>query len=295
MISEPTVADTISILRGLKEKYELHHGVRITDNALVAAATLSDRYIADRFLPDKAIDLVDEAASRLRLQQESKPEALDNLDHEILTLKIDLEALKKERDRSSVERRKKAEETLKAKEAEAKALTEVWEVEKAAVLERNQNRERLDALRVEYEQARRSGDYARASKLAYADIPALEKLVLTEEEREEEEHAMEDTEGGPAGEKHHPLISEAVTANNISEVVSRSTGIPLQNMMRSEKQKLLGMEAILRQRVIGQDAAVEAVSNSVRLNRAGLSTPNRPIASFMFLGPTGVGKTELCK
>lgn len=290
-ISEPSVADTVSILRGLKEKYELHHGVRITDNALVAAATLSDRYIADRFLPDKAIDLVDEAASRLRLQQESKPERLDNLDHEILTLKIDLEALKKERDRSSLERRKQTESTLAEKEEESAKLTAQWEVEKAAVLERNQDRERLDALRVEYEQARRSGDLTRASKLLYGDIPELEQRVAEDDAEVREGPGAEGADGEGAG----TLISEAVTANSISEVVSRSTGIPVQKMMRSEKQKLLDMEQILRQQVIGQDAAVTAVSNCVRLNRAGLSAPNRPIGCFLFLGPTGVGKTELAK
>jgi ATP-dependent Clp protease ATP-binding subunit ClpB len=290
-ISEPTVTDTISILRGLKEKYELHHGVRITDNALVAAATLSDRYIADRFLPDKAIDLVDEAASRLRLQQESKPERLDDLDHEILTLKIDLEALKKERDRSSVERRQQAEVALAEKEEESSRLTAQWEVEKAAVLERNQDREQLDSLRVEYEQARRSGDLTRASKLLYGDIPELERRVA-EGDAEVREGPGAD---GADDEGTSTLISEAVTANSISEVVSRSTGIPIQKMMRSEKQKLLDMESILGRQVIGQSAAITAVSNSVRLNRAGLSAPNRPIGCFLFLGPTGVGKTELAK
>ncbi|EGD74557.1 ClpB [Salpingoeca rosetta] len=284
-VAEPSVQDTISILRGLKEKYEVHHGVKITDSALVAAATQSDRYITDRFLPDKAVDLVDEAASRLRLQQESKPESIDSLDHDILTIKIELEALKKEKDEGSRRRRELLNNQLKEKQKEVDELTARWQEERREIEQRNEDRERLDKLRIDLQNAMRRGDYELASKLQYGDIPELEKKVEAHEEEEAQlnhEHAAR-------------LLGEAVTSRDIAEVVSRITGIPVRTMMQSEKEKLLQLEDHLRARVIGQDHALTAVSNAVRLSRAGLASRNRPIASFMFLGPTGVGKTELCK
>lgn len=286
LVEEPSVQDTISILRGLKEKYEVHHGVKVTDSALVAAATQSDRYITDRFLPDKAVDLVDEAASRLRLQQESKPEAIDSLDHDILTIKIELEALKKEKDAASARRRRELEGDLAAKQQQADELTARWQTEKRELEQRNEDRERLDRLRVELQRAMRQGDFERASKLQYSDIPELEKRVEALEQEDDE--VVEDHD-------RQRLLHEAVTARDVAEVVSRTTGIPLRTMMQSEKEKLLHLEEHLRARVVGQDHALRAVSDAVRLNRAGLSSHRRPIASFMFLGPTGVGKTELCK
>eukprot|EP01147_Barroeca_monosierra_P009657 gene9658-1871_t len=281
LVEEPSVQDTISILRGLKEKYEVHHGVKITDAALVAAAVQSDRYITDRHLPDKAVDLVDEASSRLRLQQESKPEAIDSLDHDILTIKIELEALKKEKDEASIKRREILSKELNEKQREADEFMQRWHAEKGQLETRNEERERLERLRVDLQQAMRRGDYEIASKLQYHDIPELEKK-LDAAEREGEEH-------------HDRLLGEAVTARDIAEVVSRKTGIPIRTMMQSEKEKLLFLENHLRERVIGQEHALKAVSNAVRLSRAGLAARNHPIASFLFLGPTGVGKTELCK
>ena len=280
MVNEPTVADTISILRGLKEKYELHHGVRISDNALVSAATLSDRYITDRFLPDKAIDLMDEAASRLRMQVDSKPEELDELDRRIIQLKIEREALKKEEDDASRDRLEKLEDELAGLEEESAALTQRWQSEKDKLSDATKLKEQLDEARVQLEQAQRRGDLARAGELAYGEIPRLEGLLAEVEERTQQANAM---------------VERSVQSDHIAHVISRWTGIPVDKMLEGERDKLLRMEAELGKRVIGQADAVAAVSKAVRRARAGLQDPNRPIGSFMFLGPTGVGKTELTK
>lgn len=279
-VSEPSVEDTISILRGLKEKYELHHGVRVTDNALVSAATLSNRYITDRFLPDKAIDLVDEAASRLRMQVDSKPEELDELDRRIIQLKIEREALKKEPDEASKDRLGKLEKELADLEEQSSVLTRRWQDEKNKLSQEQKFKEELEAARIELEKAQRSGDLERASELAYGVIPELEKKVAEKE--------AEDAQSGA-------MVEEAVTPDHIAQVVSRWTGIPVDKMLEGEKDKLLHMEDALAKRVIGQEQAVRAVSTAVRRARAGLQDPDRPIGSFMFLGPTGVGKTELTK
>ena len=281
-ISEPTVEDTISILRGIKEKYELHHGVRITDSALVAAATLSNRYITDRFLPDKAIDLMDEAGSRLRMQVDSKPEELDELDRRIIQLKIEREALKKETDKGSKERLKVLEGDLADLEEKANSLTARWEAEKNKLSGARDLKEKLDHARIELEQAQRKGDLARAGELAYGVIPQLEKQLESAE-------ASEEGDGEPT------MVEEAVTPDHIAHVVSRWTGIPVDKMLEGERDKLLRMEDELAKRVVGQGEAVQSVSKAVRRARAGLQDPNRPIGSFMFLGPTGVGKTELTK
>src|SRR5579871_1311746 len=278
-VSEPTVEDTISILRGLKDKYEQHHGVRITDSALVAAATLSNRYITDRFLPDKAIDLVDEAAARLKMQVDSKPEELDTIDREIVRLRIEQEALKKEHDPGSRTRLKALEDELRDLEKKSADITSRWKSEKAKLAEAQKFKTELDQLRLELAQAQRRGEYQRAGELAYGQIPALEKKLKE----------LEATEGRSA------MVEEAVTANHVAQVVSRWTGIPVDRMLESEKEKLLRMEDKLGARVIGQNEAVRAVSTAVRRARAGLQDPNRPIGSFIFLGPTGVGKTELTK
>ncbi|WP_319496542.1 ATP-dependent chaperone ClpB [uncultured Cohaesibacter sp.] len=280
MVNEPTVADTISILRGLKEKYELHHGVRISDNALVSAATLSDRYITDRFLPDKAIDLMDEAASRLRMQVDSKPEELDELDRRIIQLKIEREALKKEEDVASRDRLEKLEDELVDLEEESAALTQRWQAEKDKLSDATKIKEQLDEARVHLAQAQRRGDLAKAGELAYGEIPRLEGLLAQVEERTQQSNAM---------------VERSVQPDHIAHVISRWTGIPVDKMLEGERDKLLRMEAELGQRVIGQADAVAAVSKAVRRARAGLQDPNRPIGSFMFLGPTGVGKTELTK
>ena len=279
-ISEPTVEDTVSILRGLKEKYEMHHGVRITDAALVAAANLSNRYITDRFLPDKAIDLMDEAGSRLRMQVDSKPEELDELDRRIIQLKIEREALKKEDDKASKTRLGKLEKELADLEEKSSALTQTWQSEKQKLNEAQKIKEELDHARLELERAQRGGDLAKAGELAYGAIPQLEKKLA-------------DTEAicKPA----NPLMEEAVTESHIAGVVSRWTGIPVDKMLEGEREKLLTMEAELAKRVVGQADAVRSVSTAVRRARAGLQDPDRPIGSFMFLGPTGVGKTELTK
>jgi ATP-dependent Clp protease ATP-binding subunit ClpB len=276
LVSEPTVEDTVSILRGLKEKYELHHGVRISDSALVAAATLSNRYIADRFLPDKAIDLMDEAASRLRMEVDSKPEDIDELDRRIIQLKIEREALKKEDDEASRDRLEALEQELEGLEAKSKDMTAVWEAGKEKLAGSQKIKEALDHARSELEIASREGNLARAGELTYGAIPDLEKK-------------LKDSEGATSTAK------EEVTPDNIAGVVSRWTGIPIDKMLEGEREKLLQMEEKLGDRVIGQKAAIEAVSNAVRRARAGLQDPNRPIGSFMFLGPTGVGKTELTK
>jgi ATP-dependent Clp protease ATP-binding subunit ClpB len=279
-VSEPTVEDTVSILRGLKEKYELHHGVRITDNALVAAATLSNRYITDRFLPDKAIDLVDEAGSRLRMQVDSKPEELDELDRRTIQLKIEREALKKETDSASRDRLAKLEKEVADLEERSRALTQRWQAEKGKLGDAQKIKEELDQRRAELERVQRKGDLAKAGELAYGVIPELEKKLSV----------LETTQGqGPA------MLEEAVTPAHIAGVVARWTGIPVDRMLEGEREKLLRMEEMLGKRVVGQAEAVEAVSTAIRRARAGLQDPNRPMGSFMFLGPTGVGKTELTK
>jgi ATP-dependent Clp protease ATP-binding subunit ClpB len=277
-VSEPTVEDTISILRGIKEKYEVHHGVRITDGAIVAAATLSNRYITDRFLPDKAIDLMDEAASRLRMEAESKPEEIDELDRRIVQLKIEREALKKETDTASKDRLEKLVEELADLEQQSAELTAQWHAEKDKMASAQKLKEQLDQARIELEQAQRKGDFTRAGELTYAVIPDLERKLKAAEEAES-----------------HRMIEEAVTAEHIAGVVSRWTGIPVDKMLEGERDKLLHMEDNVKRRVIGQDEAVVAVANAIRRARAGLQDPNRPIGSFLFLGPTGVGKTELAR
>jgi len=277
-VGEPTVEDTISILRGLKEKYELHHGVRITDGAIVAAATLSNRYIADRFLPDKAIDLMDEAASRLRMEVESKPEEIENLDRRIIQLKIEEMALAKETDQASKDRLDALREELANLEQQSSELTTRWQNERDKIAAEGKIKEALDAARIELEQAQRSGDLAKAGELAYGRIPELERQLAQAQ-----------------GQADNALLREEVTADDIAGVVSRWTGIPVDRMLQGERDKLLKMEEIIGQRVIGQRDAVHAVSKAVRRARAGLQDPNRPLGSFLFLGPTGVGKTELTK
>ncbi|OLP62167.1 ATP-dependent chaperone ClpB [Xaviernesmea oryzae] len=281
MVEEPTVEDTISILRGLKEKYEQHHKVRISDSALVAAATLSNRYITDRFLPDKAIDLMDEAASRLRMQVDSKPEELDELDRRIIQLKIEREALKKETDRSSKDRLEKLERDLTEIQEQADALTARWQAEKSKLGLAADLKKRLDEARNELAIAQRKGEFQRAGELAYGEIPRLEK-----------ELADAETQDGAAA---NPMVQEVVTPDNIAHVVSRWTGVPVDKMLEGERDKLLRMEDEIGKWVVGQGDAVQAVSRAVRRSRAGLQDPNRPIGSFIFLGPTGVGKTELTK
>src|ERR1700720_930284 len=278
-VSEPTVEDTISILRGLKDKYEQHHGVRITDSALVAAATLSNRYITDRFLPDKAIDLMDEAAARLKMQVDSKPEELDTIDREVIRLKIEQEALKKEPDPGSKQRLKNLEKELASLEKKSADLTARWKSEKEKLSDAQKLKTELDHLRVELANAQRKGEYQRAGELAYGRIPELEKKLKSIE-----------AAGGKGA-----MVEEEVTADQVAQVVSRWTGVPVDRMLEGEKAKLLRMEEQLGKRVIGQPEAVKAVSTAVRRARAGLQDPNRPIGSFMFLGPTGVGKTELTK
>ncbi len=280
-VAEPTVEDTISILRGLKDKYEQHHGVRIADSAIVAAATLSNRYITDRFLPDKAIDLIDEAAARLKMQVDSKPEELDSIDREIVRLKIEQEALKKESDLGSKDRLKTLEAELKALEKQSADITSRWKAEKEKLSDAQKLKTELDGLRAELANAQRKGEYQRAGELAYGRIPELEKKLARIEAQE--------------GKSKGAMVEETVTADHVAGVVSRWTGVPVDRMLEGEKDKLLRMEAELAKRVIGQKEAVQAVSTAVRRARAGLQDPNRPIGSFMFLGPTGVGKTELTK
>ncbi len=277
-VGEPDVEDTISILRGLKEKYEVHHGVRITDGALVAAATLSNRYITDRFLPDKAIDLVDEAASRLRMQIDSKPEAIDELDRRIIQLKIEREALKKETDDASRGRLDRLEQELAGLEERSGALTLQWRQEKDAIDGAKGVKEELERARLELEATQRRGELERASELRFAVIPDLERRIA-------------ETDGGREGR----LLDEEVSGEHVAGVVSRWTGVPVARMLEGEREKLLGMEERLHARIVGQDRAIEAVSEAVRRARAGLHDPSRPVGSFLFLGPTGVGKTELCK
>ena len=279
-INEPSVEDTISILRGLKEKYEVHHGVRITDSAIVASAVLSNRYITDRFLPDKAIDLMDEASSRLRMQVDSKPEALDELDRRVIQLKIEREALRKETDQASKDRLERLEKELADLEEQSAALTQRWQAEKEKLGAASKLKEELDQARFDLDKAQRMGDLAKAGEIAYGLIPDLEKKLDAAE--------AEERSGGD-------LVEEAVTPDHIAHVVSRWTGVPVDKMLEGEREKLLRMEDELGSRVVGQGEAVQAVSTAVRRARAGLQDPNRPIGSFMFLGPTGVGKTELTK
>jgi ATP-dependent Clp protease ATP-binding subunit ClpB len=278
-IAEPTVEDAISILRGLKEKYEVHHGVRITDSAIVAAAQLSHRYITDRFLPDKAIDLMDEAASRLRMEVDSKPEELDKLDRDILQKEIESEALKKEKDAASKDRLEKIGKELSELKQQSAALTARWQAERDKLAGARELKEQLDHARVELENAKRRGDLAKAGELSYGVIPSLEKQLAAAEEAEQSD----------------VMVEEAVTPQHIAGVVSRWTGVPVDKMLAGEREKLLRMEEAIGRRVIGQQNAVRAVSNAVRRARAGLNDPNRPLGSFLFLGPTGVGKTELTK
>ena len=278
-VSEPTVEDTVSILRGLKEKYELHHGVRITDAAIVAAATLSNRYITDRFLPDKAIDLVDEASARLRMQVDSKPEELDELDRRIVQLRIEQEALKKETDEGSKDRLGKIEIELAGLEEKSASLTQRWKSEKDKLGAAQKIKEQLEQARTDLANAQRKGEYQKAGELAYGLIPDLEKKLAANE----------------GAESQGAMVAEAVTANDVAQVVSRWTGVPVDKMLEGEKDKLLRMEEEIGKRVVGQEEAVIAVSTAIRRARAGLQDPHRPIGSFMFLGPTGVGKTELTK
>ncbi|EKF74503.1 ATP-dependent Clp protease, ATP-binding subunit ClpB [Alcanivorax hongdengensis A-11-3] len=284
LVDEPSVEDTIAILRGLKERYEVHHGVDITDGAIIAAARLSHRYITDRQLPDKAIDLIDEAGSRIRMEIDSMPEEMDRLDRRLIQLKMEREALRKEEDEASRKRLEKLEEEIAEQERQYADLEEIWQAEKAALQGAQEYKAELEQARVEMEQARRAGDLNRMSELQYGVIPELEKKVQQAQDQEEQQAQSE-----------NQLLRNKVTDEEIAEVVSKWTGIPVSKMLEGEKDKLLRMEEALHQRVVGQDEAVEAVANAVRRSRAGLSDPNRPNGSFLFLGPTGVGKTELCK
>ncbi|NBQ28988.1 MAG: AAA family ATPase, partial [Rhodobacteraceae bacterium] len=281
MVSEPTVEDTISILRGIKEKYELHHGVRISDSALVSAATLSNRYITDRFLPDKAIDLVDEAASRLRMEVDSKPEELDALDRDILQKQIEVEALRMEDDAASQDRLATLEKDLADLQDRSAVMTAKWQAERDKLASARDVKEQLDRARADLDIAKRESNLARAGELSYGIIPSLEKQLAQAENREDDAN---DT-----------MVKEAVRPEQIAQVVERWTGIPMSKMLEGEREKLLRMEDALHRRVIGQKRAVTALSNAVRRARAGLNDENRPLGSFLFLGPTGVGKTELTK
>jgi ATP-dependent Clp protease ATP-binding subunit ClpB len=281
LVDEPSVEDTIAILRGLKERYEVHHSVDITDPAIVSAAVLSHRYITDRQLPDKAIDLIDESASRIRMEMDSKPESMDRLERRLIQLKIEREALKKETDDASIKRLQLLETEINQLDKEYADLEEVWKSEKAAMQGSAQHKEELEKVKLEMETARRAGDLTRMSELQYGEIPRLEKAIQEAEEG--------------SGEQDFTLLRNKVTEEEIAEVVSKWTGIPVSKMLEGEREKLLQMEAGLSDRVIGQEEAVKAVSDAIRRSRAGLSDPNRPNGSFLFLGPTGVGKTELCK
>jgi ATP-dependent Clp protease ATP-binding subunit ClpB len=283
MVEEPSVEATIAILRGLQEKYEVHHGVEITDPAIVAAAELSHRYITDRFLPDKAIDLIDEAAARIKMEIDSKPEAMDRLDRRLIQLKIEREAVKKEKDEASQKRLALIEGEIARLEKEYSDLDEIWKAEKAQVQGSAHIKEALEKLKLEMESAKRKGDWQKVSEIQYGNIPQLEAQLKKAE-----------TADGKT-QPQHKLLRTQVGAEEIAEVVSRATGIPVSKMMQGERDKLLQMEARLHERVVGQDEAVRLVSDAIRRSRAGLSDPNRPYGSFLFLGPTGVGKTELCK
>ena len=280
LVDEPSVEDTIAILRGLKERYEVHHGVDIIDPAIVAAATLSQRYITDRQLPDKAIDLIDEAASRIRMEIDSKPEQMDRLERRLIQLKIEHEAVKKESDTASKKRLHDLEEEISRAERDYSDLEEIWKAEKTTLQGSANVKEELERAKLELETARRAGDLGRMSELQYGRIPELEKQLQQAAVNEKQEHQ---------------LLRNKVTDEEIAEVVSKWTGIPISKMLEGERERLLRMEQSLQQRVVGQDEAIVAVSNAIRRSRAGLSDPNRPNGSFLFLGPTGVGKTELCK
>ncbi len=283
LVDEPSVEETISILRGLKERYEVHHGVRIQDSAVIAAATLSDRYISDRFLPDKAIDLIDEAASRLRMEIDSKPQELDRVDRQIMQLEIEREALKKEKDKASKERLEKLEKELADLQEKSRALAARWEQEKAAISGLRDTKEQIERVRYQIEEAQRRYDYRRASELQYGELVRLERQLA------EQEAQLKALQNG------QQLLKEEVDSEDVAEVVSAWTGIPVSKLLEGEIEKLLKMEERLHERVVGQDEAIQVVSNAVRRSRAGLHDPNRPIGSFIFLGPTGVGKTELAR
>jgi ATP-dependent Clp protease ATP-binding subunit ClpB len=283
LVDEPTAEETISILRGLKERYEVHHGVRIQDSAVIAAATMSDRYISDRFLPDKAIDLIDEAASRLRMEIDSKPQELDRVDRQIMQLEIEREALKKEKDKASKERLKKLEKELADLQEDSRALTARWEQEKAAILHLRDTKEQIEGVRHQIEEAQRDYDYRRASELQYGELARLERQLAGQEQQ------LKALQNG------QQLLKEEVDSEDVAEVVSSWTGIPVSKLLEGEIEKLIKMEDRLHRRVVGQDEAITVVSNAVRRSRAGLQDPKRPIGSFIFLGPTGVGKTELAR
>ncbi|MCT9809370.1 ATP-dependent chaperone ClpB [Acidovorax sp. Be4] len=286
LVNEPSVEDTIAILRGLQVKYEAHHGVDITDPAIVAAAELSHRYITDRFLPDKAIDLIDEAAAKIKIEIDSKPEVLDKLDRRMIQLKIEREAMKKEKDEASQKRLSLIEEELEKQEREYADLEDIWKSEKASAQGSEQIRKDVDQIRMQIEEFKRQGDFNKVAELQYGKLPALEKQLKEVQANEA---------GGAGGVPVHRLLRTQVGAEEIAEVVSRATGIPVAKMMQGEKDKLLKMEDKLHERVVGQEEAIAAVANAIRRSRSGLSDPNRPTGSFLFLGPTGVGKTELCK
>ena len=289
LVGEPTVEATIAILRGLKERYEVHHGVDITDPAIVAAAELSQRYITDRFLPDKAIDLIDEAASKIKIELDSKPEVMDKLDRRLIQLQIEREAVKKEKDEASVQRYQLINEEIKTLQKEIADLDEIWKAEKATAQGSANVREEIDKLRQQIESLTRQGDLAKVAELQYGKLPELEKRLKEAQDTESGKAKNQGTGAGPQ------LLRTQVGAEEIAEVVSRATGIPVSKMMQGEKDKLLHMEAKLHQRVVGQDEAIAAIANAIRRSRSGLGDPNRPTGSFLFLGPTGVGKTELCK
>jgi ATP-dependent Clp protease ATP-binding subunit ClpB len=286
LVDEPTVEQTIAILRGLQEKYEVHHGVDITDPAIVAAAELSHRYITDRFLPDKAIDLIDEAAAKIKIEIDSKPEAMDKLDRRLIQLKIEREAVRKEKDEASAKRLSLIQEEIGKLEREAADLEEIWKAEKAAAQGSAQVKEEIEKIKVQIEDLKRKGDFNRVAELQYGRLPELEKRLKEAQDKEA---------GKKAGAQGPQLLRTMVGAEEIAEVVSRATGIPVSKLMQGERDKLLQMEGKLHERVVGQDEAIVAVADAIRRSRAGLSDPNRPLGSFLFLGPTGVGKTELCK
>ncbi|HWN19901.1 MAG TPA: Clp protease N-terminal domain-containing protein, partial [Gemmatimonadales bacterium] len=283
MVPEPTVEDTIAILRGLKERYEVHHGVRITDNAIIAAATLSDRYIGDRFLPDKAVDLIDEAASRLRIEIDSLPQEIDEVERRIVQLEIERQALLKEKDKAAVERREALEREISTLREKANGMKAQWQAEKASLQEMQQLKAEIESVRAEIEQTTRRGDLQRAAELRYSKLPELERRLAEDEKR------LHEIQAGAM------YLKEAVDAEDIAEIVSKWTGIPVNRMMESERERLTKLEDELARRVIGQRQAVTAVANAVRRSRAGLQDPNRPLGSFIFLGPTGVGKTETAR
>ncbi len=282
LVGEPSVEDTVAILRGLQERYEIHHGIDITDPAIVAAAELSDRYITDRFLPDKAIDLIDEAASRIKMELDSKPEQMDKLDRRIIQLKMEKMHVEKESDEASKKRLELIDEEIDGLQKEYADLDEIWKAEKAASSSSADLKKQIDDLKVKIEQAKRSGDYAKASELEYGELPKLSEQLAA-------------AESNPETKKANKLFRTEVGADEVAEIVSRMTGIPVAKMMEGEREKLLKMEEVLHQRVVGQDEAVRAVADAIRRSRSGLADPNKPYGSFLFLGPTGVGKTELCK